>query len=718
MKQIVFSRRSAARLADVPVPALKRGSILVRTQFSAVSIGTERAAGVGGTNVLRKVLERPAQIKQVLDMVASQGVVAAAQRVTAALDAWMPSGYSSSGIVVAIAEDVTEFRVGDRVACSGGGYAVHAEYCVVPRRLAVRIPDGVAIDGAAFATIGAVAMHGFRVGEVSLGETVAVIGLGIVGQLLCQIAAAAGARVIALDLDPQRAGLAASLSGGTQVNIAAGAEVAATLALTAERGVDAVFLCAATSSDEPARLGMSIARDRGRVVVVGDVGLGIDRQLMYDKELDLRISRSYGPGRYDREYEERGHDYPYGYVRWTQQRNVESFLELLARGALKIEPLITHRTTLERAEQTLALLSNGDVRPLGVLLSYDVGSTPTPQRAVRLEGAKPESRKSPGSPRIALIGPGAFAGSVLLPALDRNGVRPAVIVGNGGLAATDLARRAGVPRATTDIDAVFSDPEIDAVMIASRHDSHANLVIRALEAGKHVYVEKPLATEYEQIEAIVAAYSRSDREVMVGFNRRFSPHAVRARAWLPETIAPMILYRVNAGAIDARHWTRAGDDGGGRIIGEACHFIDLMQFIARSPAKMVHAQAKRGDIGPEQDACITVTFQNGAIGTLLYTAQGSAHYRKEYVEVFSGGRVACIDDFSVLTLAGSDSAVRHKGKQDKGFTAEMAAWLAHVRGDAPCPIPFAESLSSSLATIAAVESARGAVTVEVPEVRK
>jgi predicted dehydrogenase len=717
MKQIVFSRRSPARLADVPVPALKRGFILVRTHFSAVSIGTERAAGVGGTNLLRKVLEKPGQIKQVLDMAMSQGIASAAQRVTAALDAWMPSGYSNAGVVVAVADDVNEFKVGDRVACSGGGYAVHAEFCVVPRRLAARIPDGVATDAAAFATIGAVAMHGFRVGEVGLGETVAVIGLGIVGQLLCQIAAAAGARVIALDLDSQRTGLAASLSGGTQVDISSGSEVATTYALTGERGVDVVFLCAATSSDEPARLGMSIARDRGRVVVVGDVGLDIDRQLMYEKELDLRISRSYGPGRYDRDYEERGHDYPFGYVRWTQQRNVEAFLELLERGALKIAPLITHRATLENAEQTLALLSSGEEKPLGVLLGYDIENTPVLERSVRPEVANSRRNRGLSEPRIALIGPGAFASSVLLPALARNGVRPVVIAGNGGLAAADVARRIGATQATTDVDAVFSDPGVDAVMISSRHDSHAGLVIRALEAGKHVYVEKPLGTTYEQLEAITTAYNRSDCEVMVGFNRRFAPFAVRAREWLPAEIAPMILYRVNAGVIDSKHWTRAGDDGGGRIIGEACHFIDLMQFFARSPIKSVHAQAMRGGIGLEQDACITVSFQNGAIGTLLYTAQGSANYRKEYIELFAGGRVACIDDFSALTVAGSERNVRSGARQDKGFTAEMAAWLAHLRGGGPCPIPFAESLSSSIATIAAIESARGATTVEVPTVQ-
>lgn len=716
MKQVVFSRGSAARAVDTPVPALKPGTILVRTHFSAVSVGTERAAGVGGTNVLRKVLEKPQQIGQVISVALNEGVAAAAQRVSAALGAWMPSGYSNSGTVVAVAEDVSEFHVGDRVACAGGGYAVHAEYCVVPKRLAVRVPDSVPLDDAAFATIGAVAMHGFRVGAVNLGESVAVIGLGIVGQLLCQIAAAAGARVFALDIDPKRVELAARLSEGVAITIQDGKEVGALQALTQGRGVDAVYLSAATASNEPARLAMNIARDRGTVVVVGDVGLDIDRQLMYDKELELRISRSYGPGRYDRNYEERGHDYPYSHVRWTQQRNMESFIDLLERKALRVGELVTHRAPVETAAEALSLLSgDSGERPLGALFTYDVSSQTSAQRSIAVSASRASARIA--TPRIALIGPGAFATSVLLPALAKHGVSPVVIAGSGGLAATDVARRLEAESASTDIDAVLSDPKIDAVIIATRHGSHAQLVVRALEAGKHVYVEKPLGTSIEQLEDICRAYNQAGREVMVGFNRRFAPFSVRARESLSQAAPPVMMYRVNAGALDDRHWSLAGDEGGGRIIGEGCHFIDLMQFMTGAPVTSVYAQAMRTSSGLEQDVSMTLNFENGALGTLVYTSQGNAGYRKEYLELFAGGRVACIDDFSLLTLTGGRKPTRAKARQDKGFVAEMGAWLDHLRGKAPCPIPFEQSLATSLATLAAVESVRTGLAVAVPKVQ-
>lgn len=715
MRQVVFSRRAPPRLVDVPVPALRPGAILVRTCFSAISVGTERAAADGGAAaVVRKVLERPDQARAVAAATLRDGVAPTIERVRSTLEKWLPGGYSMAGTVVAVGAEVSEFRVGDRVACGGGGYAAHAAYCAVPRRLAVRVPEGVDLEHAAFATIGAVAMQGYRISGAALGEFSAVIGLGIIGQLLCQIASAGGSIVIPMDRDPRRVALASGLLGRNGITVGSGSESQEMLALTGQRGADSVLVCAATTSSEPARLATTIARDRGRVVVVGDVALDLDRQAMYDKELELRLSRSYGPGRYDRNYEEKGQDYPYGYVRWTQQRNMESVLELMAQGSVRLGPLITHRYPIEDAPAAFAALSAGtDGAPIGAVFAYNASEPLPRERIIRLA----EPRQPPtGGPRIGLIGPGAFATGVLLPALKTCGVAPVTIAGSSSIAPAEATRRFGGEQATTEISAVIDDPAIDTVMVTSRHDSHPALVIRALQAGKNVYVEKPLAGTTEEVEDICRAYESSSGSVMVGFNRRFAPFVMKLKAFMPAAVPPMMLYRINAGTLDPQHWTLSPDDGGGRIIGEVCHFVDLMQFLAGAPVISVQARAQRNAAGLEQDLCATLTFSNGAIGTLLYTAQGTPSYPKEYLEVFAGGKVGVIDDFTTLTLVDNRRRSRQRGRQDKGFQAELSAWVAHLRDQGPCPIPFAEAVTTTLATIAIVESCRAGLPVEVTRV--
>lgn len=716
MKQITFSRGHAAHTVDVPVPALKSGTVLVKTHFSAISVGTERqAAQFGGMNLMQKALARPQQVVQVARGVLKDGIAATYRRARGALDEWMPGGYSNAGVVTAVADDVKDIRVGDRVACGGGGYAVHAEYCVVPQRLIVRVADHVPLDDAAFATIGSVAMHGFRIGEVGLSEHVAVIGLGIIGQMLCQIAAAAGSRVIPMDIDPARVGIATRLLDQSGVLVGSGSEEAEIAALTGRRGVDVAFVCVASPRSESMHLASKIARDRGRLVVVGDVGLQLDRQALYDKELDLRISRSYGPGRYDPTYEQRGNDYPYSYVRWTEQRNIESVVDLLARGKLQVKPLVTHRFGVAEAERAFAMLtSDGECSPIGALFEYDSSEALPLDRRVSLRaGTSVGGSRS----RIALIGPGAFAKNVILPALAKRAVTPAAVVGSSSLAPTQVAAQSQADYATTDLQAVLADDKIDTLIITSRHDSHAAMTIAGLSAGKNVYVEKPLAMTIQELDGICTAYNATDRSVMVGFNRRFAPFTRKVRAFLPPSVPPVLLCRVNAGSLPSNHWSMSVEEGGGRIIGEACHFMDLLQFLAGSPVESVYACAQRDATALEQDVCVNLSFRNGAIGTLIYTAQGNAQHPKEYLEVFAGGKIAVIDDFTRLILMDGNKRIEQRAVQDKGFNDEVSAYLEHLLGDEPCPIPFEESLTTSLATIGIVESYRSGSPFLVPEVQ-
>jgi predicted dehydrogenase len=715
VRQVAFSRGSPVRVVDVPVPRLRPGTVLVQTHYSAISVGTERqAAALGSMSLVGKALAKPQQVVQVVRGIFKDGLAATYERAKGALDEWLPGGYSNAGVVIAVGDEVTQLRIGDRVACGGGGHATHAEYCVVPQRLVVKVPAEVALDDAAFATIGAVAMHGFRVGEAVLGERVAVIGLGIVGQLLCQFAAAAGCRVIPMDIDPGRVRLASELTAQSGVVVGTGSDVAEVLSLTQQRGVDVVFVCAATASSEPMQLAANLARERGRLVVVGEVGLQLDRQKIYDKELDLRISRSYGPGRYDPSYEQRGIDYPYGYVRWTQQRNIESVIELLARGKLSVKPLVTHRFAIADAAQAFETLTSKEQRsPIGALFEYDTTGQHPEQRRIALNAPAPARA---GKPRIALIGPGAFAKTVVLPALAKNGITPVVVAGSSGLAPTQTAARLGAEYASTDVRDVLSDASIDAVVITSRHDSHAAMVVAALEAGKHVYVEKPLAMTFDELERVVKAYNAAARSVMVGFNRRFAPFVRKLKAFLPPSVPPVITYRVNAGALPQNHWAMSSEEGGGRIIGEACHFVDLMTYLAGAPVQSVYAAAQRDATALEQNVTVLLTFRNGAIGTLVYTAQGNAQIAKEYLEVFAGGKVGIIDDFSRLVLADERRSDEQRARQDKGFADEMQAYLQHLVGGAPCPISFEESLGTSLATIGIVESYRSGAPYEVPTI--
>lgn len=713
MRQIVISAKSPARVVEVPTPALARGAVLVRTAFGAVSVGTERAAASHGhTGWLEKIRAHPEKVRQVLDMVRKDGLRDTIDRVADVLERWNATGYSCAGVVEAVGSEVSEFRVGDRVACGGGGFATHAEYSVVPRRLLVRVPDGLDLQEAAFATIGAIAMQGIRQSQIEPCAQVAVIGLGILGQLVSQMATAVGAVVTAMDVLAPRVNLAKQLGAVAGIALRDEPAVERGRQITGGRGYDVIIITAATASSEPARLACALARDRGRIVVVGDVGLELDRQVMYEKELDLRLSRSYGPGRYDEAYEVAGQDYPYSYVRWTEQRNMESVVALAALGRIRIKPLITHSFDIDEAERAYATIVKPEaVPPLGVVLAYP-RAVSMPEFGQTLELTDAPGGAGSGEAGVALIGVGGFARSVLLPALRRTRWTPVMIISSTGPGAVQLGRKYGFAQAGTDIQAALDDKRVQAVCIANRHRSHASLVARALRAGKAVFVEKPLATNLEDFRMVCAAYEETQGFVMVGFNRRFAPLTRRLRDFFGASHGPLVMsLRVNAGA-QSGHWSQTSDEGG-RIIGEACHFVDLLAHLAGAPIRSIHAQSAPLQAGQiEENVVATLSFADGSVATLNYNALGDPALPKEHLEVFGDGRVTVLDDFKRLSMVAKGSRQEVSAAQDKGHAEEINRFIEALLQNGVSPVPFVEAAQATLATLAIVESCRTGRTIE------
>ncbi|HVG34231.1 MAG TPA: bi-domain-containing oxidoreductase, partial [Pyrinomonadaceae bacterium] len=574
MKQILQdSKTGEVKVMDVPSPAAQRGRVLVRAAASLISAGTERmTVDTARKGLLHRARENPDKVKQVLQRARSEGVINTVNAVLTKLGTSTALGYSASGIVVGTGPDVTEFRVNDRVACAGVGYASHAEVLSVPKNLCVRLPEGAAFEAGAFGTLGAIALQGVRLAEPTLGESVVVIGLGLLGQLTVQLLKANGCRVFGLDLDPQKVELARSL-GADRAMLNNDDAKRAVLEWSRGRGADAVLITAATSSNQPVELAGEISRLKGRVVAVGLVGLDVPRALYFKRELTLKISMSYGPGRYDPEYEERGHDYPFAYVRWTEGRNLEAFLDLVAEGRINIERLITHRFPIEEGERAYQLITGETNEPyLGVLLRYDIERELEKQIKWSPEAKGKQAAAAaalPKSVRLGLIGAGAYAKAMLLPNLKAAGVEFHSIATASGVTARDIGAKYGFRRAVSSADEVISDAQINRVMIATRHDTHAELARRALEEGRHVFVEKPLALNEEELESVVGAAARSTSQLMVGYNRRFSPLARAAFEFFKDRAAPLsVAYRVNAGRIPREHWIQDPQEGGGRIIGE------------------------------------------------------------------------------------------------------------------------------------------------------
>ncbi len=700
-------RDGKAVVAEVPAPGVRRGAALVRTAASLVSAGTERmVVEFAEKSLLGKARSRPDLVRQVLDKARREGVLPTLQAAFTRLDQAMALGYSSAGTIIEVGEGLQGFRVGDRVACAGGGYAAHAEVAVVPQNLLARLPDNVDFESAAFTTLGAIALHGFRLARPQVGERVAVIGLGLLGQLAAGIARAAGCAVFGVDLSPARVELAQKM--GASAALRAEAEAAAG-AFTRGQGFDAVLVCADAHSNDPIELAGLLARDRGCVVAVGAVGLNIPRKVYYEKELTFLVSRSYGPGRYDPAYEERGQDYPAGYVRWTEGRNLEAFVELLAEGRLDVTPLISHRFPIEEGARAYELITGKTSEPfLGVLLTYPQAGAAAPARRVDLPVA-PKAAPPAGEPVVGVLGAGNYASAVFLPAVQKAGGAVLAGVASGtGLSARHAAQKFGFRFATSDEREILANPEINVVAVLTRHNQHARQTLQALRAGKHVYCEKPLALCEEELGEIEAALRDETLPLLtVGFNRRFAPLALALKAALGRRAEPLAAhYRVNAGFLPLTHWTHDPAVGGGRIIGEGCHFVDFLTFLVGEPPCRVEAQALP-DMGRyrQDNALVTLTFPDGSLGTLAYLANGDKAAPKERVEVFCGGTVAVLDDFRRLevTSGGRRRVSSSPLGQDKGHQAAWANFLACVRKGGPPPIPYDQLIAVTRATFEAVE---------------
>jgi predicted dehydrogenase/threonine dehydrogenase-like Zn-dependent dehydrogenase len=715
MKQILQNvRNGAIEVRDVPVPRAIKGCVLVRVAASLLSAGTERASTeFASKSVIQKAQARPDLVRDVLNKVRRQGILSAVSAMRSRLDQPSAPGYSSAGTVVEVGEGIIDIRVGDRVACAGAGYAIHAEFACIPRMLLARIPSAnVSFESAAFTTVGAVALHAVRSAEVKLGEVVAVIGLGLLGQLAVQILRAAGSTVIGLDLVQERAALAGSM-GATAATTSEAEFRDLCLRHSNEYGADSVLITAETPSSGPVNLASQVARDRGIVVAVGAVGMELERRLYYEKELDFRVSRSYGPGRYDTAFEQKGIDYPIGHVRWTETRNMEAFVQLLADDKVNVEPLITHRHKIEDAAPAYETITGKTRNYLGVMIQYQADKE---VESPRLEMLAPLARTSSANRvRVGLLGAGNFARGVLIPAMQDAGTELTGICSASGVSAQSAGKKFGFAFCTTDEEQLFSHSSINAVVIATRHNLHAAQVTRALECGKHVFCEKPLCLTEDELSAIQSAcLNASGCRLMVGFNRRFAPMIQQMRAFLMQADGPFTMhYRVNAGPLPPQHWVNDPEQGGGRILGEMCHFVDLLSFICGS--RPVSVGAKGGASSGSQDVTATIEFADGSIGTIAYICSGDIAFSKERIEVFRGGAVAVLDDFRRLDLIrrGKKKIFRSRLRQDKGHKSEWRAFSKCILSGEPSPIALEEIVTSTLATIRITESLRSGRDLQV-----
>ena len=704
MKQLFQSLADGTTsVEEVPAPQVRDGYVLIRTQASIVSAGTERMlVDFGKANLLDKARQQPDRVKDVIDKARTDGVGPTIHAVRSKLGRPITLGYANAGIVLAVGRGVTDVEPGDHVASNGS----HAEVVSVPRSLVVKVPERygapLPAEEAAFAPIGAIALQGVRLAAPTLGERLVVTGLGLIGLLTVQLLRAQGCKVLGIDLDPARLELARRF-GATTVDLSSGADpVAAAASFSGGAGVDAVLVTASTDSSEPIRQAAQMCRKRGRIVLVGVTGLELQRADFYEKELTFQVSCSYGPGRYDPAYEEQGHDYPPGFVRWTAGRNFEAFLDLVADGKVQVGSLVTQRHDLADAAGAYTSLSD-DPTVLGIALSYpSVEAVPEERLVTRSVQVGTAAGRKPSRGRVAVIGAGNYTQQTLLPALAKTSAILDTIVSQGGATAAQAARAFGFARASTDLDTVFEDERIDAVFITTRHDTHADLTVRALEAGKHVYVEKPLAIRSEELDKLDRLVDRLESGAeapvfMVGFNRRFAPLSIRARQMIEARHEPVALRMLmNAGAIPPDHWVNDRLVGGGRIAGEACHLIDLARFLVG--ARITEAHATYLDAETRDTAAITLRFEDGSIASIDYFANGSKQLPKERVDIFSSGTVTSIDNFRVLRSAGSGSPGIRARSRSKGHDASVAAFL-EATSEGRTLVPAAELLEVSRITL-------------------
>jgi len=709
LKQVLQDLRTGRiDVLETPCPALLPGHLLVQTRASLISAGSERALlEFGQSSWLGRARSQPDKVRRVLEKIRSDGILPTLETVFARLDEPLPLGYCNAGTVVQVGEGVEGFRPGDRVASNGP----HAEMVCVPRNLCARVPDTVPDDRAAFAVLGSVGLHATRLLEPTLGESVAVFGLGLVGLLSVQLLRAHGCRVLGIDPNPARRDLAGVLGAeSTQAPGPDGDPLAASRSSSSSRGMDAVLIAASAPGSGIIRDAARMCRKRGRIVLVGVVGLELDRTDFYERELTFRVSCSYGPGRYDPQYESHGRDYPLAYVRWTEQRNIEAVLTLLSEGRMDVGPLISTRVPQAEAARAYQVLAS-DGGALGIVLDYP-GGAPPGQRAI--ESARSATKPVGAVVSAGVIGAGEFARSVLLPALRRSGVHFESIAARRGVSAALAGRTFRFRQITSDSRDVFDNPAVNTVFILTRHDSHARLAIEALQAGKHVFLEKPLALNLEELQAVARAHRSVNRQLLVGFNRRFSPHALALKRLLTgRQAAAALIMTVNAGPLPPGHWLQDPLQGGGRIVGEAVHWIDLMYFLVGHPIVSVSGTPLgRDPQGAGWDSTtLCLSFADGSVGTLHYLTNGSRRFPKERLEVMYDGRILQLDNFRTLTGYGVPGFARMKTwRQDKGHRGEVAAFLTAIRSGAQPVIPFGDMEHVTRASFAAVESTRtGAV---------
>jgi predicted dehydrogenase len=707
-------RSGTITVKDVPAPTeAKRAGVIVRVHASLISAGTEKMkVDLARASLIDKARKRPDDVKKVIAEIKQQGFWSTYQRVMRKLDTPGPLGYSCAGEVIAVSEDVTDLKPGDRVACGGQG-AYHSEVVSVQRNLCVKLPENVAYEEACYTTLGAIAMQGVRQADLRFGETVAVIGLGVVGQLSCAIAKAAGCVVIGIDLDDQHVALAKQHTAQHAFNRKEDLLEEKIKSITGGFGVDAILICAATDSNDPIDFSTRIARDRGKLIMVGVTGMNMPRDAFFVKELEFRLSRSYGPGRYEYDYEERGIDYPIGYVRWTERRNLGEFVRLVSAGHIRPSVLTTHTFTIDEADTAYGMIAGErKERYVGIVLTYPPSEETTPRITTR-EIKWIEPRKITGKPRVGFIGAGNFAQGFLLPTLQQN-AEMMIVANQSGASASDAQTKFGFKKLTTDPMDVITSPNVDVVFIATRHGSHAELAAKALDAGKHVFVEKPAALSESEMSLIAQSFAKASERVgvkyMVGFNRRFSQLVRKTKDFYAGSTDPkMIFYRVNAGPLPATHWTQDMEEGGGRIIGEGCHFIDTAAYIIGDKLpKSVYARSissGRNDVNDHDTVSITVDYEDGSVVTLMYLANGDKGLPKEEMQVFSAGRTAIMKNFTELELwKGASGKPEKISGSGKGHAEEVKTFLDSLSQAGEGPIPFDSIAATTLVTFAAKRS--------------
>ncbi len=708
LQVIQYQKTGEITVDELPAPKLQAGCVLVRNAFSLISAGTERTSvEIAQASLVQKARLRPDLVRQVLDNVKRDGLVATYNKVQDRLDHFNDLGYSSAGTVVESA--VEGFKVGDRVACAGAGYASHAEIVSVPRNLVVKVPDEVELDHAAFTTVSAIALQGVRQADVRVGEQVVVIGLGLIGLLTVQLLKASGCRVMGMDVSSRNFEVARKL-GCDECAISNSDSVFQVQAFTRGYGADAVLITAATKSDEPVELAMQFARKRGTVVAVGTVGMNIPRNPFFEKEIEFRISCSYGPGRYDPTYEQGGNDYPLGFVRWTENRNMEAVLDMMALRKLNVQPLITHRVPIQESLRAYDIISGKTPEPyLGILIQYSDSNRQIPI-ARRLE-LRQAARTGGAAAVLGFVGAGNFAQSTLLPPLMKIGARLRGLATSKPVNAKNTAKKYRFEFCATDSSEIFRDDQINLVLVVSRHDSHAGYVVDAIRSGKSVFVEKPLALNQEELDRILEAHSEADAEgkspfLMVGYNRRFSePIRAIQRLFSARTEPLTMLYRVNAGFLPSTNWVHQSEQGG-RFIGEGGHFVDVMQFLTGALPTSVHAVAPsdpahryRGD-----NLTVSVTFADGSVGTIHYLASGANAVEKEYLEVFGDQKTARMWNFKKLECAIGRKKSTNSFSGDKGHASEMKAVIEGLESGKGSPISLDSLVATSRVTFAALES--------------